>query len=191
MGTLLRSNKGFSLIELMVVVAIIAILATIAVPAYNDFQSKTRQKEAQVLLSSYYSASQASRAEHGWFPGNFVAVGFNPTGQLGYRVTVADGTDPVSGPNQDACIRTNVAACVGAKWAEKSPGTVGTALGPLQVVSASDVVTNNGDFKAFASGVISLSGFQADEWGVNQVKVMKNTKDGIAGAAASKNDQTF
>ena len=87
MGTLLKSNKGFSLIELMVVVAIIAILATIAVPAYQDFQSKTRQKEAQVLLSSYYSTSQAARAEHGWFPGNFVAVGFNPTGQLGYRVT--------------------------------------------------------------------------------------------------------
>mgnify|MGYP001160669972 CR=1 FL=1 len=43
-------NQAFSLIELMVVVAIIGILASVAVPQYSKFQNKAKQAEARVSL---------------------------------------------------------------------------------------------------------------------------------------------
>lgn len=48
-------NKGFSLIELMVVVAIVGILAMIAYPSYQDYVTKTRIAEAISLASTYKS----------------------------------------------------------------------------------------------------------------------------------------
>ncbi|MCC6137669.1 MAG: pilin, partial [Bdellovibrionaceae bacterium] len=68
--SILKSNKGFSLIELMVVVAIIAILASFAIPQYQSFQSKARQKEGLTMLNSFYVAAKATEAEQGIFPGN-------------------------------------------------------------------------------------------------------------------------
>ena len=70
-----KIKKAFSLVELMVVVGIIAILATIAIPQYQNFQVKSRQKEAQTLLSGYYMAAQAAKVEHGAYGGTFQLLG--------------------------------------------------------------------------------------------------------------------
>lgn len=50
MNGMKKVQKGFTLIELMIVVAIIAILAAIALPAYQDYVVKSRASEAQILL---------------------------------------------------------------------------------------------------------------------------------------------
>ncbi len=56
---------GFTLIELMIVVAIIAFLAMISVPTFNRFLAKAKRAEAYMNLSSIYAAEKAYWAENG------------------------------------------------------------------------------------------------------------------------------
>jgi type IV pilus assembly protein PilA len=60
----MKKQQGFTLIELMIVVAIIAILAAIALPAYNAYRIKAANNacmgEAKALVNSYVAASLAS-----------------------------------------------------------------------------------------------------------------------------------
>ncbi len=58
-------KKGFSLIELMVVVALISLLAMIAVPSFGRYLAKAKRAEAYLNLNSIYAAEKAHWAEHG------------------------------------------------------------------------------------------------------------------------------
>ena len=58
-----KVQQGFTLIELMIVVAIIGILAAVAIPAYQDYTAKAQASEAQVLLDGLKSAIVANSTE--------------------------------------------------------------------------------------------------------------------------------
>lgn len=59
-----RSSKGFSLIELMIVVAIIAILAAIAIPSFLRFQMKSKTSEATANLGAIRTCEESYKAEN-------------------------------------------------------------------------------------------------------------------------------
>jgi prepilin-type N-terminal cleavage/methylation domain-containing protein len=59
--------KGFTLVELMVVVAVVGILSTVAIPLYKQYQIKSRSSETKFILSALYTAEQSWFAEHGFF----------------------------------------------------------------------------------------------------------------------------
>lgn len=65
----LRSNKGFTLIELMIVVAIIGILAAIAIPNFLQYQLKSKQSEAKVNLGAIMTSEISFNGEKGCFLG--------------------------------------------------------------------------------------------------------------------------
>ena len=69
-------NRGFTLIELMIVVAIIGLLAAIAIPNYMQFQSKAKQAEAKANLGGIYTNEQAYLAEKNAYTSILTDTGF-------------------------------------------------------------------------------------------------------------------
>src|SRR5262245_44275258 len=69
MITQLKGQRGFTLIELMIVVAIIGILAAIAIPNFLQYQMKSRQSEAKTNLQAIKTSEVAFNSERGCFVG--------------------------------------------------------------------------------------------------------------------------
>ena len=84
----LMNKKGFTLIELMIVVAIIGILAAIAIPNFLNYQCKSKQGEAKQNLGSLSKNEEAYRAEYDAFTENTAAMGFATTGKTRYVYSV-------------------------------------------------------------------------------------------------------
>lgn len=63
-------QKGFTLVEVMIVVAIIAILGAIAIPAYNGYISTSKMKSAEAIIEQIPILLETYRAENGSFPPN-------------------------------------------------------------------------------------------------------------------------
>ena len=75
-----RRNNGFTLIELMIVVAIIGILASLAIPNFLLFQCKAKQSEVKSNLSSIFSNETGFFAEYNTFGTDLVSLGWQPAG---------------------------------------------------------------------------------------------------------------
>ncbi len=65
-----RSVRGFSLIEMMVVVSVIGILATVAVPAYRGYIARARTAEVPSNLSAMYHGASSYSAQEFYFEGS-------------------------------------------------------------------------------------------------------------------------
>lgn len=76
----MKFESGFTLIELMIVVAIIGILAAVAIPSYQDYTARAQVTEASTLTSAYKTALAEYYSNTGDFTG------------LGNDITQLDGT---------------------------------------------------------------------------------------------------
>lgn len=90
------AQKGFTLIELMIVIAIIGILAAIAIPAYQDYIARSQMTEALNLASAQKTAVAETYGQIGTFDGidsetNGIPEASTVTGSYVDNVAVANG----------------------------------------------------------------------------------------------------
>jgi type IV pilus assembly protein PilA len=88
----MKKNKGFTLIELMIVVAIIAILAAIAIPNFLKFVAKTKRSEAKYNLEAIYKAQTSYFGEYDTYSSSFVTIRWRPDGTI-YYYTFCNGAE--------------------------------------------------------------------------------------------------
>lgn len=197
-----RQERGFSLVELMVVVAIIGVLATIAIPRVNRFIAKSRQSEAQVNLSSLYTFNKNFWVEFQGYTADFNAMGFQPEGQIRYNVgfTQAAATGPANyntlkggalGPNLGAVgpqtaggcpagSATTLACCPAAAGSlcQQMTGANGAAPPALTTTA---IPAGGATFQAQALAVLvngSVGCPGGDDWRITQDKTLTNNCDG-------------
>ncbi len=83
----MRKQQGFTLIELMIVVAIIGILAAIAIPAYQDYTIRAQVSEGLNLTGACKAAVTEYYQDQGVFPGDNPTAGLEAAGNIRGKYT--------------------------------------------------------------------------------------------------------
>ena len=154
----LRSKKGFTLIELMIVVAIIGILAAIAIPNFLKFQAKSKQSEAKSNLGAIYTGQLAFFGEVNSY-GDFNSINWSPSGTPRYHYCVGTWTGTSNTDN------TNRGNTINALSAPSWAGNLNVAMsdnnvlvsGTLTPAITAATATTPASFIAGAGGKISNS----------------------------------
>ncbi len=187
---ILKTNKGFTLIELMIVVAIIGILAAIAVPNFQSYQAKSRQSEAKISLATVHSQEIAFSAEFGGYVTALDAIGYIPSTSgaavaiastrgsqyytVGWTGDAAPNSMPANAPYSFLTIRY---------WRNSGTnsgddGATGCKNGAVlsDALSAINTAKVNGITQAFTVGAAGKPGTNnaCDEWTINENKVLAN-----------------
>ena len=186
MKKLIANPNGFTLVELMVVVAIIGILSAIAVPNFKKYQAKSKQSEAKIQLAAVYSVQIAAQADYDAFgtclvdlgydisPKGYYVTGFATANAFLTGVTTRGGTCASASyviPGSDATGISNTTP--NATFLKANPS--GTT--PTQASLNSATPTAN-TFRASAAGQISSGITTLDIWTINQDKSLANTTIG-------------
>lgn len=94
----LNDQSGFTLVELMIVVAIIGVLSAVAVPNFKKYQAKAKTSEAKVQLAAAYTALQAFYGDFGAYSTCLSYMGYDPGNEwasryYGIGFSAVDGSD--------------------------------------------------------------------------------------------------
>ncbi len=167
----LHSQKGFTLIELMIVVAIIGILAAIAIPNFLKYQAKSRQSEAKSNLGAVFVAETSFYGEQSRFS-DFAQIGYALAGSSNrytYRSGVFTTSGGGGGGSSTSANNDYIPAIVGIVAAD--------GQGPLGITALN--APGNSLAPGFtATAVANLDNDPViDQWHVNDIKQDLQTAD--------------
>ncbi|CWR66634.1 pilin [Neisseria meningitidis] len=136
-------QKGFTLIELMIVIAIVGILAAVALPAYQDYTARAQVSEAILLAEGQKSAVTEYYLNHGIWPKNNTSAGVASSatdikGKYVQSVTVANGV--VTAQMASSNVNKEIQGRKLSLWAKRQAGSVKWFCG--QPVTRADKATD-------------------------------------------------
>jgi type IV pilus assembly protein PilA len=82
----LKRQDGFTLVELMVVVAIIGLLSAVAIPNFKKYQAKAKTSEAKLQLAAAYTAQQSFFSDFDTYAVCLAFMGYNPVNEVAQRI---------------------------------------------------------------------------------------------------------
>ncbi|HEZ6776167.1 TPA: pilin [Neisseria meningitidis] len=139
-------QKGFTLIELMIVIAIVGILAAVALPAYQDYTARAQVSEAILLAEGQKSAVTEYYLNHGEWPANNSSAGVATSasdikGKYVQSVEVAKGV--ITATMLSTGVNKEIQGKKLSLWAKRQNGSVKWFCG--QPVTRNDTTTTNDD----------------------------------------------
>ncbi|HEZ6728219.1 TPA: pilin [Neisseria meningitidis] len=145
-------QKGFTLIELMIVIAIVGILAAVALPAYQDYTARAQVSEAILLAEGQKSAVTEYYLNHGIWPKNNTSAGVASSstikGKYVEKVEVANGV--VTAEMKSTGVNKEIQGKKLSLWAKRQNGSVKWFCG--QPVTRTTGANNNDDVTADTTG---------------------------------------
>ncbi|ENV8120005.1 pilin, partial [Neisseria gonorrhoeae] len=142
-------QKGFTLIELMIVIAIVGILAAVALPAYQDYTARAQVSEAILLAEGQKSAVTEYYLNHGKWPSDNSAAGVasSPSdikGKYVQKVEVNNGV--VTATMASSNVNKEIQGKKLSLWAKRENGSVKWFCGqPVTRGAGADTVTDVAD----------------------------------------------
>ncbi|HFC7815609.1 TPA: pilin [Neisseria meningitidis] len=135
-------QKGFTLIELMIVIAIVGILAAVALPAYQDYTARAQVSEAILLAEGQKSAVTEYYLNHGEWPANNSSAGVASSsdikGKYVQSVTVAKGV--ITATMLSTGVNKEIQGKKLSLWAKRQDGSVKWFCGQPVTRAADDAV---------------------------------------------------
>jgi type IV pilus assembly protein PilA len=178
MRKLMGNKKGFTLVELMIVVAIIGILSAIAIPNFQKYQAKSRTSEAKIGLSNLFTAEKSWFAEWNFYTKCIRVAGFLPEGaRRFYTIGFSAGLTENSLINGEPTCAAAGGNAVSHYTGNESYGNEGIpTTNTMQVTNS----TNNA-FTASAIGRVfdanqAISTF--DEWTIDEDRLLNHGRVG-------------
>ncbi|MBH2054241.1 pilin [Neisseria meningitidis] len=146
-------QKGFTLIELMIVIAIVGILAAVALPAYQDYTARAQVSEAILLAEGQKSAVTEYYLNHGEWPSNNTSAGVATStdikGKYVKEVKVANGV--ITATMLSTGVNKEIQGKKLSLWAKRQAGSVKWFCGQ-PVERAANNAANNAVTAATANG---------------------------------------